>query len=83
VYELQDCHRIRPDECAESSVADRHSKRAIRRDLAKLWLAQTFRDMCIIGLTRAEMTEITETALKDWCDKPAALENNERRSKDE
>jgi len=59
------------------------SKRAIRRDLAKLWLAQTFRDMRIIGLTRAEMTEIAETALKDWCDQPAALESNERRSKDE
>ena len=60
-----------------------HFKRAIRRDLAKLWLAQTFRDMCIIGLTRAEMTEITQTALKGWCDKPKALDYNERRSKDE
>lgn len=60
-----------------------HSDSAIHHDLANLWLAQTFRDMRIIGLTRAEMTEITEAALKGWCDKPAALENNERRSKDE
>jgi hypothetical protein len=60
-----------------------HSKRAIRRDLAKLWLAQTFREMVVIGLTRADMTEITQTALKGWCDKPAALDYNERRSKDE
>lgn len=60
-----------------------HSKRAVRNDLAKLWLAQTFHDMRIIGLTRAEMTEITETALKCWCDKPATLENDERLSEDE
>jgi hypothetical protein len=59
------------------------AKRAIRRDLAKLWLAQTFRDMVIIGLTRAEMKEITQAALKGWCYKPAALDYNERRSKDE
>jgi hypothetical protein len=60
-----------------------HSKRAIRHNLAKLWLAQTLRDMRIIGLTREEMTEITETALKGWCDKSAALDNNERCPKDE
>jgi hypothetical protein len=60
-----------------------HSKRAIRRDLAKLWLAQTFRDMVIIGLTCVEMTEITQTSLKGWCNKPGALNNNERCSKDE
>jgi hypothetical protein len=60
-----------------------HSKRASRYDLGKLWLAQTFRDMRVIGLTHTEMTEITETALKGWSDKSAALDNNERCSKDE
>jgi hypothetical protein len=60
-----------------------HSKRAIRHDLTKLWLAQTLRDMRINRLTRAEMTEITETAFKNWCDKSATLDNNERCSKDE
>jgi len=60
-----------------------HSKRAIRHFLANLWVAQTLCDMRIIGLTRAEMTEITETALKGCCGKPAASESNERRSKDE
>jgi hypothetical protein len=59
------------------------SKRASRHDLAKLWLAQTFHDMRIIGLTYAEMTEVTESALKRWCDISASPENNERRSKDE
>jgi hypothetical protein len=59
------------------------SKHSIRHDLARLWLAQTFRDMRIIGMTRAEMAEITETALKVWCDKPPTLEKNERRTKDE
>lgn len=60
-----------------------HSKRAIRQDLAKLWLAQTFHNMRVIGLTRVEMTEITKIALKGWCDKPSTLENDERNSEDE
>ncbi len=51
----------------EPPKSDRN--RAIRRNLAMLWLAQTFRDMRIIGLTRAEMADVTSATLHGWCGK--------------
>lgn len=39
---------------------------SIRRELATLWMAQTLRNMLIIGLTGNEMAEIVNAVLDRW-----------------
>ena len=40
---------------------------SIRRELAVLWVAQTLRNMLIIGLTRTQMREVVTAVLDRWC----------------
>ncbi len=42
---------------------------AIRRELATLWVAQTLRNILIIGLSHDETSEVVRAVLDRWCSK--------------
>ncbi|MBC5825374.1 MAG: hypothetical protein GIX02_11205 [Candidatus Eremiobacteraeota bacterium] len=54
------------------SVSSRDN--SLRRDLAMLWVAQTLRDMVIIGLSDNEMAEVVNMMLDRWCTNHARKE---------
>ena len=53
-------------------------KSAIRRELATLWIAQTLRNMLIIGLSRDEMTDVVHAVLDRWGSKSTQLDEPQR-----
>jgi len=54
------------------SVSSRDN--SLRRDLAMLWVAQTLRDMVIIGLSDNEMAEVVNVMMDRWCTSHARKE---------
>jgi|GEM_PF-3778205 len=53
-------------------------KSVVRRELATLWVAQTLRNILIIGLSRDEMAEVVRAVLDRWCSKSAHLDEPQR-----
>jgi len=57
--------------CAPPKPRDRQAplttRDCIRRELGALWVAQTLRNMMIIGLTSAETVEVIDDVLDRWC----------------
>lgn len=62
----QGSNAARDTKCAASGGGS-----AIRRDLAMLWVAQTLRNIHIIGLSRTQTAEIVHIVLDRWCREPA------------
>lgn len=51
---------------------------AIRRELATLWVAETLRNIVIIGLSRDEISEVVRATLDRWCGKSTQLDEPQR-----